>query len=167
MAEAERNDPIIPAQACSPRLWFKEGQREGEYSDGKQGLCGSRAVVCQLKRLRGPKLLQCPPPAEFFLPLPRLPFSAFHRTPLCESAAQVQLRLSPHEIKNTEEHKRDRTDEFLEREGKKRAERRRHTQVLYHFKLKEEPKLHLDLFIKAVCIGKGQVCPTHEIKIVY
>lgn len=130
---------------------LKEGQREGEYSDGKQGLCGRRAVVCQLKRLRGPKLLQCPPPAEFFLLLSRLPFSAFQQTPLCDSAAQVQLRLSPREIKNTEEYKRDTTDEFLERE---RAGGRRYTQVLYISKPKEEPKLHLDLFIKAVCIGR-------------
>lgn len=86
--------PPDPCHCCSPYTWqrqkemillfqpkpvllvyaLKEGQREGEYSDGKQGLCGRRAVVCQLKRLRGPKLLQCPPPAEFFLLRPSSPF---------------------------------------------------------------------------------------------
>lgn len=86
--------PPDPCHCCRPYTWqrqkemillfqpkpvllvyaLKEGQREGEYSDGKQGLCGSRAVVCQLKRLRGPKLLQCPPPAEFFLLRPSSPF---------------------------------------------------------------------------------------------
>lgn len=103
MAEAGRKDPIIPAQACSPRLSFKEGEERGNILMESRASVAALAVVCQLKRLRGLKLRRCPPPAEFFLLhlslLPLLSFSAFHRQALSDSAVQVQFRLRPCGIK--------------------------------------------------------------------
>lgn len=92
----------------------------------------------------------------------RLPFSAFHRAPLCDSAAQVQLRQSPHEIKNTEEYKSDRTDSFLEG-GVIKAWK---DGIFYFFMPKEETKLHLDLFIKSVyiCSGRRMNFPKQRIR---
>lgn len=147
MAEAERNDPIIPAQACSPHLLFKEG----EYSDGKQGPCGSQGVVCQLKRLGGLKPRQCPPPAGFFLlHLSLLSFSAFHHPALCDPAVQVQFRLRPCEIKEKRKSTKERKKiNFLSgRVIKELKEAGRHIGTVFYKGLKEESKLYLDLNIK-------------------
>lgn len=79
--------------------------------------------MCQLKRLRGLKLRQCPPPAEFFLLhlslLSPLSFSAFHRQALGDSAVQVQFRLRPHEKKKRAVQKERKKINFLSGRVKK------------------------------------------------
>lgn len=123
--------PPDPGHCCCPHTWqrqkemillfqpkpvllvygLKEGQREGGIFWWKAGpLWQESGCVPAEKASSGRSCCSAHHlPSSFSLNL-RLPFSAFHRAPLCDSAAQVQFRLGPREIKNTEEYKRDRTD---------------------------------------------------------